>query len=80
MAGFTGVRKAPAAPSLVDGSFSPVAEHPDAIHTRAGLVVDRSTPHRIGIERFGASGDIHEMLMFYEEAAGVGIAKVPARD
>ncbi len=36
--------------------------------------------YRMGIERFGASGDIHEMLRFYEEAAGVKIAKVPARD
>ena len=36
--------------------------------------------YRTGIERFGASGDIHEMLRFYEEAAGVSIAKVPARE
>ena len=35
---------------------------------------------RMGIERFGASGDIHEMPSFYEEAAGVKVAKVPPRD
>ena len=36
--------------------------------------------YRMGIERFGASGDIHDMLRFYEEAAGVKIAKVAAHD
>jgi hypothetical protein len=33
-----------------------------------------------GIERFDGSGDIHEMLRFYKEVAGVIAAKVPARD
>ena len=30
--------------------------------------------YRMGMERFGRNGDIHEMLRFYEEAAGVPIA------
>jgi 3-hydroxyisobutyrate dehydrogenase len=34
--------------------------------------------YRMGIERFGRGGDIHEMVRFYEEAAGVKIAKKPA--
>ena len=34
--------------------------------------------YRRGIERFGRNGDIHEMLRFYEEAAGVKIAKQTA--
>ena len=34
--------------------------------------------YRMGIERFGRNGDIHEMLRFYEEAAGVQIAKQAA--
>jgi 3-hydroxyisobutyrate dehydrogenase len=41
------------------------------------------TPHilrnyRMGIERYGRNGDIHDMLRFYEEAAGTPIAKKPA--
>ena len=31
--------------------------------------------YRRGMERFGRNGDIHEMLRFYEEAAGVAVAK-----
>jgi hypothetical protein len=31
--------------------------------------------YRMGIERFGRNGDIHEMLRFYEEAGGIKIAK-----
>ena len=31
--------------------------------------------YRMGIERFGRNGDIHEMLRFYEEAGGTKIAK-----
>ncbi len=34
--------------------------------------------YRMGIERFGRNGDIHEMVRFYEEAAGVKIAKKTA--
>jgi 3-hydroxyisobutyrate dehydrogenase len=34
--------------------------------------------YRMGIERFGRNGDIHDMLRFYEEAAGVKVAKKPA--
>lgn len=34
--------------------------------------------YRMGIERFGRNGDIHEMLRFYEEAAGAKVAKKPA--
>ena len=34
--------------------------------------------YRMGIERFGRNGDIHDMVRFYEEAAGVEIAKKPA--
>ena len=30
--------------------------------------------YRMGMERFGRQGDIHQMLRFYEEAAGVPIA------
>ena len=33
--------------------------------------------YRMGIDRFGRNGDIHDMLRFYEEAAGVKIAKKP---
>jgi hypothetical protein len=33
--------------------------------------------YRMGIERFGHNGDIHDMLRFYEEAAQVKIAKKP---
>ena len=33
--------------------------------------------YRMGIERFGRNGDIHEMLRFYEEAGGTKIAKKP---
>ncbi|MDQ2761990.1 MAG: NAD(P)-dependent oxidoreductase [Pseudomonadota bacterium] len=33
--------------------------------------------YRMGIERFGRNGDIHDMLRFYEAAAGVKIAKKP---
>jgi 3-hydroxyisobutyrate dehydrogenase len=33
--------------------------------------------YRMGIERFGRNGDIHDMLRFYEEAAGSKIAKKP---
>ncbi len=33
--------------------------------------------YRMGIERFGRNGDIHQMLRFYEEAAGAKIAKKP---
>lgn len=36
--------------------------------------------YRMGIERFGRNGDIHEMLRFYEEAAGARIAKKPAQE
>ena len=31
--------------------------------------------YRMGIERFGRNGDIHDMLRFYEEAGGTQIAK-----
>jgi len=31
--------------------------------------------YRMGMERFGRNGDIHNMLRFYEEAAGVAVAK-----
>ena len=34
--------------------------------------------YRMGIERFGRNGDIHEMLRFYEEAAGTKVAKKEA--
>jgi hypothetical protein len=34
--------------------------------------------YRMGMERFGRNGDIHNMLRFYEEAAGVAVAKKPA--
>jgi 3-hydroxyisobutyrate dehydrogenase len=34
--------------------------------------------YRMGIDRFGRNGDIHDMLRFYEEAAGTAIAKKPA--
>lgn len=34
--------------------------------------------YRMGIERFGRNGDIHDMLRIYEEAAGVKVAKKPA--
>ena len=34
--------------------------------------------YRMGMERFGRNGDIHEMLRFYEEAGGVAVAKKPA--
>ena len=34
--------------------------------------------YRMGIERFGRNGDIHQMLRFYEEAAATPIAKKPA--
>jgi 3-hydroxyisobutyrate dehydrogenase len=34
--------------------------------------------YRMGMERFGRNGDINDMLRFYEEAAGVRIAKQPA--
>lgn len=34
--------------------------------------------YRMGIERFGRDGDIHEMLRFYEEAAGKQVATKPA--
>lgn len=34
--------------------------------------------YRMGIERFGRDGDIHDMLRFYEEAAGAAVAKKPA--
>ena len=33
--------------------------------------------YRMGIERFGRNGDIHDMLRFYEEAGGTQIAKKP---
>ena len=33
--------------------------------------------YRMGIERFGRNGDIHDMLRFYEEAGGTRIAKKP---
>jgi 3-hydroxyisobutyrate dehydrogenase len=33
--------------------------------------------YRMGIERFGRNGDIHDMLRFYEEAGGTKIAKKP---
>jgi 3-hydroxyisobutyrate dehydrogenase len=33
--------------------------------------------YRMGIERFGRNGDIHDMLRFYEEAAGAKVAKKP---
>jgi 3-hydroxyisobutyrate dehydrogenase len=33
--------------------------------------------YRMGIERFGRNGDIHDLLRFYEEAAGAKIAKKP---
>ncbi len=32
--------------------------------------------YRMGMERFGANGDIHEMIRFYEEAGGVPVAKI----
>ncbi|HVZ09575.1 NAD(P)-dependent oxidoreductase [Rhodopila sp.] len=32
--------------------------------------------YHMGIDRFGRNGDIHDMLRFYEEAAGVPIAKM----
>jgi len=32
--------------------------------------------YRKGMERFGANGDIHEMIRYYEEAANVQVAKV----
>jgi hypothetical protein len=32
--------------------------------------------YRMGMERFGRNGDIHDMLRFYEEAAGTPVAKV----
>lgn len=31
--------------------------------------------YRMGIDRFGRDGDIHDMLRFYEEAAGAPVAK-----
>jgi hypothetical protein len=31
--------------------------------------------YRMGMERFGRNGDIHQMLRFYEEAGGVAVAK-----
>jgi len=34
--------------------------------------------YRRAIERFGRNGDLHQMLRFYEEAAGKKIAKKPA--
>ncbi len=34
--------------------------------------------YRMGIERFGAQGDIHELLRFYEEAGGVAVAPTKA--
>jgi len=34
--------------------------------------------YRAGMERFGRNGDIHQMLRFYEEAAGKKIAKKTA--
>ena len=34
--------------------------------------------YRMAIERFGRQGDLHQMLRFYEEAAGTAIAKKPA--
>jgi 3-hydroxyisobutyrate dehydrogenase len=34
--------------------------------------------YRMAIERFGRQGDLHEMLRFYEEAAGKKIANKPA--
>ena len=34
--------------------------------------------YRMAIERYGRQGDLHQMLRFYEEAAGVPIAKKPA--
>lgn len=34
--------------------------------------------YRMAIERFGGRGDLHQMLRFYEEAAGTPIAKKPA--
>ena len=34
--------------------------------------------YRMGMERYGRNGDIHEMVRYYEEAAKVKIAKKPA--
>ncbi len=34
--------------------------------------------YRMGIDRWGRNGDIHQLLRFYEEAAGKPIAKKPA--
>ena len=34
--------------------------------------------YRMGIERFGRNADLHQMLRFYEDAAGQKIAKKPA--
>lgn len=34
--------------------------------------------YRMAIERFGRQGDLHQMLRFYEDAAGTKIAKKPA--